>query len=66
MSRTVICYKTLHLSNQTVAPNLPVFQGIKRCVQYFDIQQRKPIFYRFNYYDGSNVIRLTWSGNKLE
>ena len=25
-----------------------------------------PIFYPFNYYDGSNVIRLTWSGNQME
>ena len=26
----------------------------------------KPIFYPSTYYDGSNVIRLTWSGNQPE
>ena len=26
----------------------------------------KPIFYPYNYYYGSNVIRLTWSGNQVE
>ena len=26
----------------------------------------KPIFYTSNYYDGSNVTRLIWSGNQVE
>ena len=26
----------------------------------------KPIFYPSNYYDGSNVISLTWSRNQVE
>ena len=26
----------------------------------------KPIFYPSNYYDGSNFIRLTWSGYQVE
>ena len=30
------------------------------------IHQHKPIFYPSNSYDGSNVIRITWSGNKVE
>ena len=31
-----IFYTTCNISTQTVAPNLPGFQGIKRCVQYLD------------------------------
>ena len=26
----------------------------------------KPISYPYNFYDGSNVIRLIWSGNHVE
>ena len=26
----------------------------------------KPIFHSYNYYHGSNVIRLTWSGNQVK
>ena len=48
-----------------MAPNLPGFQGIKRCVQYLASHPRKPIFYPSNYYDGSHIIRLTWSGNQV-
>ena len=66
MSRTNLCYATCCLATQTVAPNLPGFQGIKRCVQYLDSHPHKPIFYPSNSYDGSNVIRLTWSGNQVE
>ena len=47
-------------------PNLPGFQGIKCCVQYLAIHPHKPIFYPSNSYDGSNFIRLTWSGNQVE
>ena len=54
------------MATQTVAPTLPGFQDIKRCVQYLAIHPHKPIFYPSNSYDGSNVIRLTRSGNKVE
>ena len=66
MSRIYLCYTTCRLSNQTVAPNLPGFKGIKRCVQYLAIQPYKPIFYPSKYYDGPNVIILIWSGNQVE
>ena len=49
-----------------MAPNLPGFQSIKCCVQYLASHPHKPIFYSSNSYDGSNVIRLTWSGNQVE
>ena len=66
MSRIYLCYATCRLATQTVAPTLPGFQGIKRCVQYLASHPHKPIFYPSNYYDGSNVIRLTWCGNQVE
>ena len=49
-----------------MAPILPGFQGITRCVQYLASHPHKPVFYLSNSYDESNVIRLTWSGNKVE
>ena len=49
-----------------MAPNLTGFQGIKLCLQYLASHPHKPIFYPSNYYDGSNFIRLTWSGNQVE
>ena len=49
-----------------MSPTLPGFQGIKRCVKYLDIHPHKPMFYPSNYYDGSNFIRLLWSGNQVE
>ena len=49
-----------------MAPTLNGFQGIKSCVQYLDSHHHKPIFYPYNYYYGSNVIRLTWSGHQVE
>ena len=63
MIRIYIFYSTCHLSTQSVAPTLPGFQGIKRCVQYLASHPHKPISYTSNSYDGSNVIRLTWDGN---
>ena len=63
MSIFGICYTTRHLGTQTVAPNITGFQCTKRCVQYLDSYSHKPIFYTSNYYDGSNKIRLIWSGN---
>ena len=49
-----------------MAPTLPEFQGIKSCVIYMDSHPHKPIIYTSNYYDGSNFIRLTRSGNQVE
>ena len=66
MSRIGICYKACLLANQTVAPTINGFQGIKRCIQYLDSQPHKTIFYPYNSYDGSNVIILTWSANQVE
>ena len=66
MIRIDLCYATCSLATQTVATTLPVFQGIKICVQYMASHPHKPIFYPSNYYDGSNFIRLTWSGNQVE
>ena len=66
VSRIELCYATCRLATQTVAPTLPGFQGIERCVQYLASHPHKPIFYSSKYYDVSNVIRLTWSGNQVE
>ena len=66
MSRIDLCYETCRISTQTVAPTLSSFPGINRCVQYLDIHPHKPIFYLSNSYGGSNLIRLTWSGNQVE
>ena len=52
MNRLDSCYATYCLENQTVAPTLPGFQGIKCCVQYLDSHPHRTIFYRSNYYDG--------------
>ena len=49
-----------------MAPNLPGFQGINLWVKYLASNPHKPIFYASNYYDGSNVIRLTWKVNQVE
>ena len=66
MIKNDIFYATCRLAIQTVATTLSGFQSIKRCVQYLDSHPHKPIFYTSNYYDGSNFIRLPWSGNKLK
>ena len=63
MSRIDLCYSACCLATQTVAPTLPGFQGIKRWVKYLACHQHKTIFYPYNSYDGSNLIRRTWSGN---
>ena len=54
------------MGTQTVAPTLPGFQDTNSCVLYLDSHLHKPIFYPSNFYDESNVIRLAWSGNKVE
>ena len=66
MSRIDTCYATCHLETKNVAPPLPVFEGIKQCVQYLYIHPHEPIFYTYNYYDVSNVIILTLSENQVE
>ena len=66
MSIIDLCYTTHCLATQTVAPTLPDFQGIKCCVKYLASHPHKTIFYPSNSYDGSNFIRLTWSGNKVD
>ena len=66
MSRIDLCYGTCRLTNQTVAPTLPGFQGIKRYVQYLANHQHKPIFYPYYSYYGSNIISLIWSGNQVK
>ena len=66
MIRIDLCYATCSLATQTVAPTLPSFQDIKRCVKYLDSHPHKPRFYPYNSYDGSNVIKITWSVNKVE
>ena len=63
ISRIDICYIAYHLATQTMATNLPVLQDINRCFQYMNSHPNKPIFYPSNYYDSSNITRLTWSGN---
>ena len=66
MSRIDICCTAFRIVTQTVAPILPDFQGIRQCVQYLDSRPHKFIFYPYNYYDGSNFIILTCSGNQVE
>ena len=61
-----ICYTACRLVTQTVAPTLPVLQGLNICIKYLDSHPHKLIFYPFNYYDGSNVTGITWIGNQLE
>ena len=60
-----IFHTICHLGNQTVEPTLPGFQGLKRYIQYMASQPNQPIFCPTNYYDGSNGIVLTWSGNQV-
>ena len=52
MSRIHICYTACCLENQTVAPILTGFQGLKQCIQYMSSKPHKLIFYPYNYYDG--------------
>ena len=43
MSKIEICHTSCFLANQTVAPTLPSFQGIKICIQYLDSHPNKTI-----------------------
>ena len=66
MSRIDICYTSCCLETQRVAHTIPGFQGINHCIQYLYSHPHKPIFYPSNYYYGSNVIILKWSGIQIE
>ena len=61
-----ICYTFWRLVTQTVSPAYPGFQGLKHCVKYLNSRPHKRIFYPYSSYDGSNSIRLTWSGDQIE
>ena len=65
MRRIDICYTSCLMSTQTAAPTLPDSQGLECCIKYMDSYPHKLIFYPSNYYNGSNVIRLTWIWNKV-
>ena len=66
MSRLDLCCATCFLFTQTVAPNLPDSKVSSAVLKYLASHPHKTIFYTSNYYDGSNFIRLTWSGNQVE
>ena len=66
MIRIGIFCTSFHLVTQTVSPTLPGFQGRKRCIKYMSSHTHKPILYPYNSYYGSNLIRLAWSGDKVE
>ena len=66
MSRIEICYTAYHMLTQTVSPTLPGFQGIKCCIRYMASNHHETIFCPSTYYDVSNAIRLTWSGDQVE
>ena len=66
MSKIDILYSGCFLGTQTLAPTLTGFQGLKCCAQYLASHPRKIIFHSYNSYDGSNIIILTWRGNKVE
>ena len=66
MIRIDIYCTDFRLGTQTVAPNLPGFQGLKRCIQYLDIHHHKPILYPYHHYVGLNFIMLTWNLNQVE
>ena len=66
MSIIYIFYKNCSLKTQNKVPTINCLQGFKRCIKYTASQPHKPIFYPSNYYDVSNVNRLTWSGTQVE
>ena len=55
MIRIGICCIICCIETQTVAPILPVFQGIKHFVQYLASHPHKLIFFPYNSYDVSNL-----------
>ena len=62
MSRIGIFNTSCRLETQTMEH----LQGIRFCIKYLISHPHKPIFYPSNSHDGSNIIRLTWSGNQFE
>ena len=66
MSKIDIFNTSCCLETQTVAPTLTGLKGIKSCIKYLASNPHKTLFYAYNFYDGSNFIRLTWSGNEVE
>ena len=66
MIRIDIFYTAFRLATQTIAPTLAVIQSINSCIKYLASKPHKPIFYPSNYHDGSNVVRILWSGNQVE
>ena len=44
MSIIDICYTAFRPENQSVAPTIPGFQGIKLCIQYLTSQPHKTTF----------------------
>ena len=52
MTRLDLLNATCRLKTQTMAPTIPYFQGIKRCVQFLASHPHETIFYTSNYYDG--------------
>ena len=65
MSSIEICYMFRLLWTQTVVRNIPGFQGLKKFIQHLSTQPHKRIFYPSNSYDGSDVIILTCTVNKV-
>ena len=61
-----ISYTICCIATETVSSTLPGFQSIKCCVQYLVSHPHKLIVSPYNSYYGSNLIRLTWSGNQVE
>ena len=49
-----------------MAPTLIGFKGLKSCIKNLAGHPHKIIFNTYNYYDGSNFIRLTCSGNQVK
>ena len=66
MSIIEIYYTSCFLATQNMATTLPGFQIINSCIKYLANHTHKPIFYRSNYYDGSNCIIIKCSGNQVE
>ena len=66
ISRIEFFYTYFQLATQTVSPTLPGLKVINISIKYLSSHRTKHISYPSNYYDGLNVIRLTWSGNQVE
>ena len=67
MSKIKIRYATCCIVTQTVTPNLPSFQGIKRCVQYLDCHPQHPLGFSVNHTDHIMELVNEWfpAGNLI-